>query len=347
MPEQKQHLLTIKECLVKKLLLIRSDSLGDHVLFTSALPHIREKFKEWEITVACIESVKPLYDHCPFVDDVIALNRDYRKDYDLAINSVYSRTLLSDSLTFEAGAKETIAFRGDQQNIPPDKIGLWENNNKRYSKLIHIPLDHNCREVDKYTYLLSELGIIANDLQPQLWPQLWPDLFLEPGGDSERDSIVIFCSGGWIYKNVLNIGRALNPFITDNTKIIALGQGGFYECFINQVNLDAITGGEKLNLCGETTLREAMQIIRHSRLVIGVDTGLGHIACALDKDNIILVGGGHPGRFFPYHHKTLLVRKEMVCYGCDWKCTMEKKIACMTIPDATIKEKIALKLMAS
>lgn len=324
---------------MKKLLLIRSDSLGDHVLFTSVLPHIRETFSGWEITVVCIESVKPLYDHCPFVDDVIALTADYRKDYDLAINSVYSRTLSSDSLTFEAGAKETIAFRGDSQNIPPDQIGQWEKNNQRYSTLIEIPLDHNCREVDKYIYLLNELGIIATDLKPQLW--------MEPASDPDSDHIVIFCSGGWIYKNVFNIGRALNPFITDNTTIIALGRGGFYECFVNQVNLDAITCGEKLNLCGDTTLREAIQIIHHSKLVIGVDTGLGHIACALDKDNIILVGGGHPGRFFPYHPKTLLVKKDMACYGCNWKCTMERKIACMAIPDTTIQEKIALKLMAS
>lgn len=321
---------------MKRLLLIRNDSLGDNVLFSSVLPHIRRKFIGWEITLVCKESVKPIYNLCPFIDEVIAINAHYRKEYDLAINSVYSRTLLGDNLTFEAGAKETIAFRGDNQNIPPDKIIEWENNNKKYSKLIEMPLSHNSFEIDKYYYLLYELGIIAKDLKPQVW--------LEPDSCSDRDHIVIFCSGGWLYKNVLNLGRVLSNFVDDNTKVIALGLGGFYESFIGQVNLDAIKGGEKINLCGETSLLQAMQIINNSKLVIGVDTGLGHVACALDKDNIILVGGGHPGRFFPYHPKTIIVKKEMDCYGCNWRCTMHKKIDCMDIPDETIKEKIALRL---
>jgi ADP-heptose:LPS heptosyltransferase len=319
---------------LKRLLLIRTDSLGDNILFSSVLPHIREKFKEWEITFACKERVKPLYDLCPFIDEVIDINSHCRKDYDLAINSVYSRTLLSDSLTFEAGAKETIAFRGDNQNILPGKISEWENNNKKYSKLIEIPLDHNSCEIDKYYYLLKELGIIVKDLKPQVW--------IEHGSYSDGGHIVIFCGGGWPPKYVFNLGRALNDFIDDDTEIIALG--GFYEWLVNQANLESIKGGNKVNLCGETSLLQAMQIINNSKLVVGVDTGLGHAACALDKDNIILAGGGHPGRFFPYHPRTILVRKEMDCYGCNWRCTIEKKIDCMNIPDETIKEKISLKL---
>jgi len=319
---------------LEKLLLIRTDSLGDNVLFSSVLPHIREYFKGWEITLTCRENVKPLYDSCPFVDEVTCINGCYKKDYDLAINPVYSRTILSDSLTFESGAKKTIAFRGDKQNISPDEISRWEDNNKKYSKLIDIPLEHNSGEIDKYYYLLEELGIIARDLKTQVW--------IEPGICAYKDHIVIFCGGGWPPKYVYNLGRSLNDFIDDDTTVIALG--GPYEWFVNQVNLEYIKCGKKINLCDETSLLQAMHIIKNSKLVIGVDTGLGHIACALDKDNIILAGGGHPGRFFPYHKQTILVRKEMDCYGCNWRCTIGKKIDCMDIPDEIIKENISLKL---
>lgn len=319
---------------MKKLLLLRTDSLGDNILFSSILPHIREKFKKWEITLACKAGVKPLYDFCHFIDEVIDINKPFKKDYDLAVNGLYSRTLLSDSLTLASGAKKTMAFRGNNEHITPDKMNEWEDNNKRYSKLIDIPLDHNSPEIDKYYYLLKELGIKAKDLRPLVWPG--------PESYSGRDHIVIFCGGGWPYKYVYNLGRALNDFIDDHTEIIALG--GLYEWGVNQKNLDSIKHGKKINLSGQTYLHEALHIIKNSKLVVGVDTGLGHGACALDKDNIILAGGGHPGRFFPYHQKTILVRKEMDCYGCNWRCTIEKKIDCMKIPDEIIKEKIALKL---
>ncbi|MEQ8186903.1 MAG: hypothetical protein ABRQ39_02935 [Candidatus Eremiobacterota bacterium] len=85
---------------------IRIDSLGDNVLFSFILPHIREYFKGWEITLTCRENVTPIYASCPFVDEVTCINGCYKKDYDLAVNPVYSRTILSDSLTFESGAKK-------------------------------------------------------------------------------------------------------------------------------------------------------------------------------------------------------------------------------------------------
>jgi len=319
---------------MKKLLLLRTDSLGDNILFSSLLPHIREKFKKWEIAFACKESVKPLYDFCPFLDEVIDINMPLRKNYDIAINSVYSRTFLSDSLTFASGAKKTIAFRGNNEYITPDKISEWEDNNKKYTKLIDIPLEHNSPEINKYYYLLKELGIKAKDLMPLVWTK--------PGSYPGKGHTVIFCGGGWPYKYVFNLGRALDDFIDNHTEIIALG--GLYEWAVNQENLDAIRGGKKINLSGKTSLHEALDIVNKAKLVIGVDTGLAHAACALNKDNIILVGGGHPGRFFPYHQKTIPVRKELACYGCNWRCTIEKKIDCMNIPDEIIKEKIALKL---
>jgi len=317
---------------MKRLIFLRTDSLGDNILFSSVLSHVRECFKEWEITLACKESVKHLYDFCPFIDQVVDIMSDHNKTYDIAVNPVYSRTLLSDSLTFDTGAGETIAFRGEMENIPPDKIGQWEDNNKRYSKLIDIPHGHNCREIDKYYYLLKEFGIEAECLMPVVW--------MDKETSRSGNYIVIFCGGGWPYKYVFNLGRALNDFIKDDMEIIALG--GTDEWFVNQVNLEYIKFGKKVNLCGETSLFQAMDIIKNAKLIVGVDTGLAHMACALDKDNIILVGGGHPGRFFPYHRKTILVRKEMDCYGCNWRCTVNKKISCMNIPDGIIKDKISL-----
>ena len=38
-------------------------------------------------------------------------------------------------------------------------------------------------------------------------------------------------------------------------------------------------------------------IIKKSCMAIGAETGLAHIACAFNVPNVVLLGGGHYGRF--------------------------------------------------
>lgn len=53
-------------------------------------------------------------------------------------------------------------------------------------------------------------------------------------------------------------------------------------------------------MSGQTTLRQIAALLSRCRLAVGSDTGLAHMACALKVPNVILVGGGHFGRFLPY-----------------------------------------------
>jgi len=50
------------------------------------------------------------------------------------------------------------------------------------------------------------------------------------------------------------------------------------------------------------------------------ETGLAHIACAVGTPNVILLGGGHFGRFMPYSGLRPLLHFHLIAFGCDWKC---------------------------
>ena len=48
------------------------------------------------------------------------------------------------------------------------------------------------------------------------------------------------------------------------------------------------------------------------------------MACAVGTPNVILLGGGHFGRFMPYSPLTSIVCLPLECYNCNWKCRYDR-----------------------
>lgn len=81
------------------------------------------------------------------------------------------------------------------------------------------------------------------------------------------------------------------------------------------------------NLTGQTDLAGLLAWIAHAELVIGNDSAPGHIAAAYGVPSVMVVGGGHWGRCYPYDPAEAPVRtlpttvgEHMPCFGCDWLC---------------------------
>ena len=92
-----------------------------------------------------------------------------------------------------------------------------------------------------------------------------------------------------------------------------------------------------INLCGQTTILQAAAIISKSKLVLGVDTGLLHIACAVNTPNIALMTCYHFGIFFPYSKYTSAIYLPTVCMNCDNKCKYNEAICLQRIRPSTVK----------
>ena len=117
-------------------------------------------------------------------------------------------------------------------------------------------------------------------------------------------------------------GRALAGVCEEQgLHLIALGSR--HERELNQQNIEE-SGARGINLCGELTLRQTATILKRCRLAVGAETGTAHIACAVGTPNVILVGGGHFGRFMPYSRLTTVVCLPLRCYGCNWRCSHER-----------------------
>lgn len=72
-------------------------------------------------------------------------------------------------------------------------------------------------------------------------------------------------------------------------------------------------------------------LISESRLILAPDSAPAHIATALDKPGVFLLGGGHYGMFAPWHRsgRQKWLSHVMDCYQCQW-CCIHPEAYCVT-----------------
>ena len=344
----------IKRVSAEKIVWVRTDSIGDNVLAASMLPYLYKKITS-NIVVVCQDHIKELYEHCPFVEKVISFNKpaayqnaSYRNwiieqirayEPDLALNSVFSREPITDVLTLQSGAKEKIAMYGDLCNIPQS---IRDENNKHYTQLIASKGEWKL-ELDRHKDFLKGLGItVRRELQPVMWlssedVQRAKDLFqvlkLEP-----KKTIALFAGAQSplrIYKLYGHVLRTLCEKY--GFGVIALGAR--HDHGVNESQLKGIDA-KYVNLSGKTTLRQCAAIIKLCALALGAETGLAHMACAVGTPNVIMLGGGHFGRFMPYSPLTTAVILPLDCYGCNWRCKYGRGICVQEIAPEVVEKAV-------
>ena len=86
-----------------------------------------------------------------------------------------------------------------------------------------------------------------------------------------------------------------------------------------------------VRLPGGTDLLTVAAILPRLDALLSVDTGLAHLAIAQDVPTVVLRTGGHPSRFFPWPAPTrsVVLGKPMPCEGCRCRCVL-KEAECVT-----------------
>ena len=85
-----------------------------------------------------------------------------------------------------------------------------------------------------------------------------------------------------------------------------------------------------VNLSGKTTLREAIYLISQCRLFISNDSGLMHVAGALNVPTVAIFGSTNPTTTAPVGSKSVIVRHEVSCSPC-LKKTCPVDFRCMKL----------------
>jgi len=235
----------------------------------------------------------------------------------LSLNSVYSREPLTDVLAIECDAGERIGMEGNLVNITAQ---LREKHNQFYTMLLRSDGEWKL-ELERHRDFLRGIGIEAPTLKPTVWTsdedEMFAGSFFEENKLEPERTIALFAGAQRQVRLYEKYGQALSQLCKDNHfQVIAIGNKQEWD--INQNNLDAI-GVRTVNLSGKLTLRQSAAILKRCRLAVGAETGLAHVACAVGTHNVILLGGGHFGRFMPYSPLTSVISLPLECFGCDWK----------------------------
>jgi ADP-heptose:LPS heptosyltransferase len=287
-----------------------------------------------KLTVVCNELSAPVYENSPHVGEIVTFSRERAltddaylttlvrrlesTTSDVVLNSVYSRDALSDLVAVSCNGQTKIAFHGDLCNQSAEQRS---RHNAAYSNILPSETS-SLSELSRHKEFLKGLGIATPELRPVLHltseeisyaQRFYAEHGLDPArtfilGPMSQCSIKAYPGWAEVLSNVCDSGG-----------LSALVLGASVDADPSERILDGLKG-RYVNMCGKTTLRESAALIAAARFVLAVDTSIPHIATALGVPNVVILGGGHFGRFFPYSSLTSVVCLPLECYGCDWRC---------------------------
>jgi ADP-heptose:LPS heptosyltransferase len=340
-----------------RLLWIRTDAIGDNVLSLPALSRIREANPTAWVSVLCQEGLAEIYSACPFVDEVLTFDLrrahedlEYRQTIvkllrglraNICINPVLSREKLTDLFALGSRAEARVAFDGNDCNI---STALRLFHNQFYTKIVDT-VGHGLRsEFLLNEVLLRALDISAEDLTQQIWltddDEAFARRFMTDEGLDPGRTLTFFPGAKDSHRLSQAYGGALEHFCgSRGFAVVTLGSSRDREIIQSNV---AGRNFRVVDLAGKTTIRQAAAVIARCALAVGAETGLAHIAAAVGTPHVVLLGGGHFGRFMPSAATTTAVALPLECYDCNWFCRYQEHYCVKGVTEIAIVEALRL-----
>ena len=287
---------------MKKILIIRFSSIGDIVLTTPVIRCIRKQIPDAVIHYLTKEKFKPILEYNPYIDAIFTIEKDV--DEVLSDLKAERYDFIIDLHNNLRSWRVKMALHSPSKAFNKLNFQKWVRVNLRINILpaVHI--------VDRYLNAASPLGIINDGLGL--------DFFLDPKmsktslslPESFHKCYLAIVIGGQHKTKMYPNDQLIELCKNLNKKIVLLGGP---DDFDNGTMIAKEAGEHVFNACGKYNLMESGWLLQDASHVITNDTGLMHIAAALNK-NITSIWGNTIPEFgmYPYFQKESNATNEMV-----------------------------------
>lgn len=319
-----------------RILISRTDRIGDVTISTPAIRAVREKYPDSFISVCVSKSAYPLVKNNPFIDDVIILDKKGKHKgifgailfiFEILFKRFDTVFVLHPStrvhLTyFLAGIKNRIGFDTKWGGLLTKKVPHTKQKGEKHemeytfdvlraagiepsNKKLEIYLSNSI--LDESELFLAKYGLLKNE----------KFIMLHPGSSCP--------SKRWPVKYFSQLSDAIAE--KHNIKIVVVGDEN---CVSLGQYIKEHTRHKIVDLTGKTDLELLSAIIKRAILFVSNDSGPVHIAVSLGVPVISIFGrndkGLSPKRWGPLGPNDIVFHKEVGCSVClAHNCRMEFK----------------------
>lgn len=240
-----------------------------------------------------------------------------KERYDIAY--VLPNSWKSALVPFLAGIPKRIGYVGE---------GRWGLLTKFYARPNHLSL------LIQYYQYLAKLG--ESPIEPRLDASLLRcDSVLAKFGLKQKQPVMVLCPGAeygpakqWPIDSFRHVA---DHFGHQGWQICLLGSSKDQEAAHKMMSSAA---KNMVNLIGKTTLEEAIQVLTAASIVVTNDSGLMHVAAALNLPTIAFFGSSSPTYTPPLSSRARILYKGVSCSPCFKRvCPLigEQHLHCLTL----------------
>ena len=337
----------------ERTLVILPKFIGDIILLTPLIRNLRYNFgNKAAIDLVCADSTKNILETLPYVDNIFSTDIDIKNKIDFLREKNYDAVFLFNFPVLwawacvEAKIPQRVGF--SLERIGCSNFPLWQN------LLTHVvkstPIKDKSPQWKVYLDILKTLGLNNYDNHTEI--VLTKDDKKKAKGilkqiNSKKPKILIQVIAGSHGKQLeLSKWITILKHIKKNIDCTVIATGTEQEKEIYEY-LSANSDIKICNLCGKTTIREAIALYKYLDLVITLDTSISHLAGVAGVKNIIIIyGPTNEAQWQPYAPNSNIyqIYLNLPCRPCITRVCSHKKCLVKLRPEKIINaiDKITL-----
>ena len=294
---------------VRRVLVVRLRSIGDTVLATPSLIALKRFLPDAQVDILLEDWVAPVLDGFDAVDNVLTVGKDKKSrletawkirqsKYDVVFNLHGGTT--ATFFVRSSGAKYRVGFADYQYSflythLAPSSSEFWQT--------------EHTHSAEQQLALLGFVGVPVED-KPKSRLSVIPNSKFQIPNYALIHPVAAFATKQWATANFARIAEYLSA---KGLQIIAVATKKERGVLDNLKNLAQIP----ITIFDDLTLPEITALASRARLFVGNDSGIAHIAAAVETPSVVIFGSSNINNWRPWTNApNVIVYEKMPCQPC-------------------------------